>query len=235
MSTASRPLSAVDRLFFPLLGVTTCSVVAAGFARTYYLGFWFHAPPLTTMVHVHAAAFTAWLVLLSSQLLLIRVGRFRWHRALGKAAVALVGVMVVTGYIVIFGKPRPTAFTRAFIFTPILSLVLFPIFFGLAIRFRRDPGTHKRLMILATILIANAGVARLLGILGIGAAPYGSWIATYALLLVPLMAFDLTRLGTLDRATAWGTLALLARHPLHAAIAYTDQWQRLAAWLTPPV
>lgn len=147
----------------------------------------------------------------------------------------LVAVMVVTGYIVIFGKPRPTPSMRAFIFTPILSLVLFPAFFALAIRFRRDPGTHKRLMVLATILIANAGVARLMGMLGLNAAPYGSWIATYGLLLLPMIVFDLTRLKSVHRATAWGTAVLLARHPLHAAIAYTDWWQHLAARLTPPL
>jgi hypothetical protein len=86
--------SPLDRLFFPLMGLTAAAAVAAGFAPTYYLGFWFHAPQLATTVHVHAAAFTAWLVLLLSQILLIRTGRFRWHRALGKVAVALVVAMV---------------------------------------------------------------------------------------------------------------------------------------------
>lgn len=177
----SRAASVVDRTFFPLVGLAACVLIAAGFAPTYYLGRWFHAPPLKMTVQVHAAAFTGWLVLLLSQIVLIRVGKLRWHRAVGKVATALVILMVITGYIVIFGKPRPTPFARAFIFTPILSLVLFPAFFALAIRFRRDPGTHKRLMMLATILIANAGVARLLGMLGLQAAPYGSWFATYGL------------------------------------------------------
>jgi len=231
----TRIASLVDRAFFPLLGLTAAAVIATGFAPTYYLGHWFHAPPLKATVHIHAAAFSAWLVLLLSQIVMIRAGKFRWHRAVGKASVALVAIMVATGYIVIFGKPRPTPFTRAFIFTPILSLVLFPAFFGLAIYFRRDPGTHKRLMVLATILIANAGVTRLLGMLGLHAAPYGSWVVTYGLLLLPMIVFDLTRLRTLHPATAWGMVVLLARHPLHAAIAYTDWWQHLAARLTPPI
>ena len=231
----TRVKSRPDRLFFPLMVLTAAAVVAAGFAPTYYLGVWFHAPPLAATVHVHAAAFTAWLVLLVTQTLLIRAGRFRWHRAIGKAAVALVVIMVITGYVVIFGKPRPTAFMRAFIFTPILSLVLFPVFVGIAIYFRRDPATHKRLMLLATILIANAGVARLLGMLGWSGGFYRPWIATYGLLLLPLVIYDLVRLKTLHRATLWGMLLLFARHPLHAAIAYTDSWQHLAARLTPPI
>ena len=156
-----------DRLFFPLIALTALAIVAAGFAPTYYLGFWFGAPALEAIVHVHAMAFTAWLVLLLSQALLIRLGRARWHRAMGKVAVGIVAVMVITGYLVIFGKPRPTPFTRAFIFTPMLSLLLFPLLFAAAIHFRRDPATHKRLMLIATILIANAGVSRLMRMAGL--------------------------------------------------------------------
>jgi cation transport ATPase len=217
------------------MGLTALAVIVAGFAPTYYLGFWFDAPPLKPIVHIHAAAFTAWLVLLPSQILLIRLGRFQWHRAMGKVAVGLVVVMVITGYMVIFGKPRPTAAARAFIFTPMQSLLLFPLFVAAAIHFRRDPATHKRLMLLATIAIATAGISRLMVMLGLDATHYHAYAATYAVLLLPLIIFDLARLGTLHRATAWGSLLLLLRHALHQVIANTDQWQRIAAWLTPPV
>lgn len=200
------------------------------------------APTLAPMVHIHAAAFTAWLLLLSSQTLLIRLGRFQWHRAIGKVAVGVVVVMVVTGYLVILGKPRPEAAVRAFIFTPMLSLVLFPLLVGAALHFRRDPATHKRLMLLATMAIATAGMSRLMVMLGLDPAyvtqpesgNYRAYAATYAVLLLPLLAFDVAR-GTLHRATAWGAALLLVRHPLHHAIANTDQWQRIVAWLTPAV
>jgi hypothetical protein len=134
-------------------------------------------------------------VLLLSQMLLIRLRKFGWHRAMGTAAAALVAVMVITGYMVIFGKPRPTAFTRAFIFRPILSLV------------------HAR---------AQRGALRIVD----------------RHLCAVAAADDRVRPGAAEDAAprdGLGAVVLLARHPLHAAIAYTDQWQRLAAWLTPPV
>jgi len=230
-----RVASTTDRLFFPLMVLTALVVIGAGFAPTYYLGFWFHTPALAPIVHIHAAAFTAWLLLLVSQTVFIRLGKFRWHRAMGKVAVGLVAVMVITGYMVIFGKPRPTADGRAFIFTPMLSLLLFPMFVAAAIHFRRDPATHKRLMLLATMVIATAGISRLMVMLGLDATHYRAYVATYAVLLLPLISFDLARLGTLHRATIWGSALLLVRHVLHQAIANTDQWQRIAAWLTPPV
>jgi hypothetical protein len=230
-----RDTSPTDRLFFPLMGLTALAVIGAGFAPTYYLGFWFSAPALAPIVHIHAAAFTAWLLLLLSQTLFIRLGKFRWHRAMGKVAVGLVMLMVITGYMVILGKPRPTAAARAFIFTPMLSLLLFPLFVAAAIHFRRDPATHKRLMLLATMAIATAGIARLMVMLGLDATHYRAYAATYAVLLLPLIIFDLTRLGTLHRSTAWGSALLLVRHALHQVLANTDQWQRIAAWLTPSV
>ena len=231
----TRVATPLDRLFFPLIALTAVLSVAAGFAPTYYLGYWFQAPPLTTTVHVHALAFTAWLALLLSQTLLIRARKHRWHRTLGKASVVVVAVMVVTGYMVIFGKPRPTAFMRAFIFTPMLSLLFFPLLFSAAIHFRRDPATHKRLMLLATIMIARAGFSRLMHMVGLETTNYRLDVATYLFLLVPLLAFDVAKLGRLHPATAWGTVLLLIRHPLQAAIVYTDTWQRIAAWLTPPI
>ncbi len=230
-----RVASRADRLFFPLMALTALAVVGAGFAPTYYLKFWFQTPALPAMVHVHAAAFTGWLLLLLTQVLLVRGRRVQWHRAMGKAAAAIVVVMVVTGYAVIVGKPRPTAAARAFIFTPILSLLLFPAFVSAAIYFRRDSATHKRLMWIATIFIATAGITRLMTMLGLHPNYYRSYAATYAILLLPLVAFDLTRLHRLHPATTWGVAALAARNVLHPAVANTDNWQRLAAWLTPPV
>jgi len=47
------------------------------------------APAYPSIVHVHAAAFVGWLVLLTSQILLIRSARVDLHRKLGIAGVVL--------------------------------------------------------------------------------------------------------------------------------------------------
>ncbi|MEP6919294.1 MAG: hypothetical protein ABJC89_26870 [Acidobacteriota bacterium] len=78
----------------------------------------------------------------------------------------------------ILGKPRPTAAARAFIFTPMLSLLLFPLLVAAAIYFRRDSATHKRLMLLATMVIATAGISRLMVMLGLDATHYRGYAAT---------------------------------------------------------
>ena len=219
-----------DRLFFAAAATVALAVALIGFAPTYYLKPLLASPPLEPLVHVHAALFTAWPVLLLTQGLLIRSGQVRLHRTFGSAAVVLVVLMVFTGFMVVMGKPRPTAVERAFIFTPLLGLILFGLFFAAAIRFRRDRGTHKRLMLLATLFIVPAGMLRILRFVGVDPSLYH--VASYAVVLLPCAIYDLARLRTLHPATLWGGAILLLRHPLHAAVAYTEEWQATAAWLT---
>jgi hypothetical protein len=225
---ASRP----DRFVFTALFATALLIGFAGFAPTYFLKHWFGTPPLHSLVHVHAGLFTAWLVLLLIQSTLIRTGNHAIHAVLGKCALALVVLMVVTGVMVVLQKPRPTEMARAFIFTPLLSLTLFPLFVAAAIHFRRDAATHKRLMLLATLLFMGAPMTRLMIMAGFKPGPYTHHLLSYLVLLVPLALYDLWRFRRLHPATMWGGAILLMRHPLHEIVAFTPAWQRLAAAIT---
>src|SRR4051794_24249248 len=129
-TTTVRP----DRFVFVALFGFALLLGLSGFAPTYFLKHWFATPPLKLVVHVHALLFTAWLLVLVTQSLLIRTRRYVTHARLGKAALAITALMVVTGFMVVLQKPRPSEATRAFIFTPLLSLVLFPMFVAAAIR-----------------------------------------------------------------------------------------------------
>ncbi len=231
MSTLA-PFPRPDRLFFTTLLGLACLVSFAGFAPTYYLKHWFASPPLEWLVHVHAALFTAWLALLLTQSLLIRKRRYSWHASLGRWGLVIVSLMVISGFLVILGKPRPTEASRAFIFTPLLSLILFPAFVTTAIWLRRDAATHKRLMLLATLLFLGAPLTRLMLMMGIKPGPYLHHVLVYVLLLVPLLIHDWRSLGRLHPATMWATVALLLRHPIHEWVAHTPTWQRIAASIT---
>jgi uncharacterized membrane protein len=223
-----------DRTFFASMAALALALVLIGFAPTFFLKEAFDTPDLTPLVHVHGAMFTAWPMLLLTQALLIRNGKYSLHRTLGTFGVALMVAMVITGFMIVLGKPRFNIASRAFIFTPLLGLILFPLFVGAAIRFRREASAHKRWMLLATILLMTAGTRRILHMLGVEAGPYVAEFVTYALLLLPLVIYDLVRLHRLHPVTAWGGAILLLRHALHAAVAFTDQWQHLAARMTAP-
>ena len=232
MSTVAAPMNP-DRTFFTTMSAMVLAMVFIGFAPTFFLKEALDAPDLSPRVHVHAMFFTAWPLLFLGQALLIRGRNYALHRTLGVAGLCLVVGIVITGYIVVLGKPRFSSFERAFIFTPMLSLLLFPLFVAAAIRFRRDAGTHKRLMLLATILLIGGVARRALHLVGIEAGLYETHFIAYALFLLPLVIYDVTRLHRLHPATAWGGAILLLRHALQATVAYTEQWQHFAARITP--
>jgi hypothetical protein len=229
--TANR--SAVsDRRFFTAMAAVALIVAFAGFAPTYFLKAYFGTPALKPWVHVHAALFTIWIGLMLVQTQLIRTGQFHWHRTLGRAALAIAILIFMTGILVIVGRPRPAPWERANILIPLVTMMLFPLFVAAALRFRRDAVTHKRLMLLATMMLLSAATARILRFFDINPLPHLHYVATYLLILVPLAIYDLARLGKLHAATAWGGGILLARHGLHELVAYSPQWQATVSWLT---
>jgi hypothetical protein len=223
-----------DRNFFLTMTLLALAVVIGGFAPTYYLKLWFGTPELKLSVHVHSLLATAWCALLVTQTVLIRKGRYDWHRILGMSGLAIAALMVITGYLVIFGKPRPTVASRAFIFTPMLGLLLFSVFVATAVHYRRDAAMHKRLMYLSLLFIAGAAMARL--IRHFGDFPvmdlHLHHYAVYAVLFLPLIVYDLVRLRKLHRATVAGIAVHALMHPLHFLVAFTPTWQRFADWLT---
>ena len=229
--TANRS-AAPDRWFFTAMSAIALIAAFAGFAPTYYLKAYFETPALKPWVHVHAALFTIWILLLLVQTQLIRTGQFHWHRTLGRTALAIAILILMTGILVIVGRPRAAPWERANIVIPLVTMMLFPLFVAAALRFRRDAATHKRLMLLATMMLLSAATARILRFFDINPLPHLHYVATYVLMLVPLAIYDLARMGKLHAATAWGGGILLARHVLHEMVAYSPQWQSAAAWLT---
>jgi len=90
---------------------------------------------------------------------------------------------------------------------------------------RRDPQSHKRLKLLATIALLPPAIARLVLLLGLGPPVV---LAIVTLFLVPLVVWDLQARRRLHPVTLWGGLLLVISGPLRLAIAQTDGWLRVA-------
>src|SRR5262249_35664001 len=156
-----------ERLFFVGITVILGLTVFAGFARTYYLKSYFGSPALSTLVHCHGIVFSSWIVLLLIQTTLVAANRTAIHRRLGMAGAVIAILMVVRGVIDALcgaaqghtppGGPPPLVFLAI----PLGEMVTFPVLVGAGFYYRRRPDIHKRLMILATIGISSAAIARL--------------------------------------------------------------------------
>jgi hypothetical protein len=185
------------------------------------------APPYPLILHVHAVAFFGWLVLLTTQILLIRRNRHALHRKLGVAGIALAAAMAIVGPLTAFALQRYHWGTPdsdpAFLAIQLTDIVIFAGLAGAAFAMRTDPSAHKRLILLATLHISNAGFARFLGgpIHGI----MGDGIASYMMGMYPANVLGLG-LGAYDLITR------RRLHPIYLpALLWIAAWQILATYL----
>lgn len=237
----ARAAGAYDRLFYGGMAVALGLTVFAGFSRTYYLRLLADGPkqtltggPFSTLVHLHGALFTAWVLLFMVQTALISSRRVAIHRRLGVAGGVLAAAMVVAGTSIAIataarGSAPPGADPLAFLIIPLFDMVLFATFVTLALALRRDKETHKRLMLLAYISIIVAAVARLPGVLELG--PPGFFGLSF-LFVVAAAIYDFVTRRRVHRAYLWGGTVILVSVPLRLAISSTGAWRSLAEALT---
>jgi len=239
-SNAAPPSSSLgnprfDRWFFSSIALLSAVTVFVGFAPTFYLKPWVEhpKPPLTHLFVVHGSVFTCWILLIVVQTLLVAVKRTDFHRKLGVAGACLAAIMVPLGVYAALvaahrGSAPPGADPIRFLGIPLFDILLFAVFVASGISARRDPAAHKRLMLLSTIAILDAAIARWpFAIMRNG--PIAFFCIT-DLFLLALVAFDLLRLGRVHRATAWGGALLVASQPLRLALMGTPAWLAFATW-----
>ncbi len=223
-----------DRWFFGGMGVAAAVTVFVGFAPTYFLKDVLGGPPLTLLRHVHGFLFTSWIVLFITQTSLIAARRVDVHRKLGVVGGVLAAAMVVAGTklaveVVRRGVAPPgVGSVEAFFVVPIGDMVMFAGLVACGLYFRRQPETHKRLMLLATINILAAAIARWPGVLGTGPLVF---FGLADLFIVAGWLYDFKTRGKVHPALLWGGLALIASQPLRLFVAGTDAWLSFARWV----
>ncbi len=225
-----------ERIFYTGMAVAVAATVFAGFSRTYYLKPYFGAPPLTLLLHLHGIVFTSWLVLYLTQTVLVAAKRIDVHRRLGIIGAVIAVLMVVVGATTAIIRAKQGATPAAgipplvFLVIPLADMFVFSCLIGAGFYFRRRPDIHKRLMLLATISILAAAIARL-PFAFLQAGP-PAFFGVTDLFIVVCLLYDLLARGRIHRATAWGGLLIVASQPLRLMIGSTHAWLAFATWLT---
>jgi hypothetical protein len=176
------------------------------------------------------------MVLLLAQTSLIAASKTAWHRRLGVAGAVLGVLMMAAGAYVAITRarmglttPPPPGLTPAVVLTlPLATLVVFPALFAAALWFRRRTDVHKRLVVIATLELVTAAVARWPVISTLGPVAF---FGLTDLFVVALAAYDLKTRGRLHPATLWGGLFLIASQPLRLAVGFTAPWESFVNWL----
>jgi hypothetical protein len=153
-----------DDLFFSGIAVLILATVLVGFGPSYYFAGLFRAPLPSTIIHVHGAVFSCWILLLITQIALVSAARVDIHRRLGIAGFLLACLMVVVGVwaatdALVRDFP-PGRDPKAFYIVPITDMVVFPTLIFFAFRARFNAAAHKRVILISTIALMTAPIAR---------------------------------------------------------------------------
>ena len=239
MSTpmAAAPSPRSERRFYTAMAIAILATVLVGFAQSFYLRPLFPGTPSPSerVFYAHGVLFTSWILLLIAQTSLIASGRTALHRRIGPYGAALAVAMVLVGiYVALVAAKRPGGYIGIpepplqFLIVPFVDVVLFGTFVALAIVKRRDPQSHKRLMLLATVNLVTAAIARFPVV--VDAGPVAFFALTDAF-IVALAVWDLRTRGRLHSVTLWGGLATIVSQPLRLALSGTDPWLAFAGWM----
>jgi hypothetical protein len=201
-------------------------------------GFVKNSPPPPRVIWVHGAVFTMWMILLTVQVLLVLRDRVAWHRRLGWFVAGWACVMAVMGpwAAVVSEVYAFTTHNPAFIDPPFLTVIIVDITGFLAllawgIMLRKNPAAHRRMMILATISLADPGFGRFSGWLWpnepSSVVVWFFYVFYGNVLVVALMAaWDWWR-GRLMRSFVIGAAALLSAEFLATVLNFWQPWQAL--------
>jgi len=204
-------------------------IVAVGFAPSFYLRMYFHAPgsgarPIPAHVILHGVLLTSWYVLFLVQTLLVASRRLAVHRLLGTVG-AGVAVAVVTVSMLVVVRLASRAVARgvaeqvALIVTGDAGLlILFSVFVLAGISYRRRPDVHKRLMLLASITLLAPALARWPGAEAL--VPISVFVPQLGL-IAALIVYDIVLRRRMHPATGWGTALYLVAAGASTAIGFS--------------
>ena len=121
--------------------------------------------------HAHGAVLTLWCVMLVAQAQLIRTQRRALHRRVGKTSYVLAPLLVAITLCFIHYRVAPTVqgapllpvYALYFLALTLNALVVFSLFYGLAIYYRRNAQLHARYMIATVFPLFTPVTDRLIG------------------------------------------------------------------------
>ena len=220
-------------VFFPAMSSLLIVLVFLGFAPTYYLRP-VAAGPIPGYLHVHGAAMTMWFLLLLVQTALIATGRRALHRRLGIAGACVAVVIVALNPLVVaWSVPHllagngSTELTALIVVGDLLVVATFLVLVGLAVRWRRYPETHSRMLLLASLAVSGPALGRFS--ISLTGTPLPGLIALMALPLL-VVVHDRVMMKRVHPASAWGAAAIIGTLVISIAIANTPAGGAIVGW-----
>lgn len=232
------------RYFYVGMSVTIAVIAFVAFTPTYWAPLTAGTLDAAPVVHLHGLLFSAWTLFFILQTSLAASGRIERHRATGLIGISLatamlfIGLAAATHSLANFNAAGLADRAIPFSIVPITTVIFFAGTVAFAVANVRHPEVHKRLMVLASVVILMAALARIVRMLAGGAVAAGPPPVEFS--VVPAIATDL--LIVVAMVHDWRTrgrphpvylvggglwlVVQLARIPF----SHTRQWRAVAEW-----
>jgi uncharacterized membrane protein YwzB len=128
---------------------------------------YFHEqPPVPKIVHVHAIATTLWLLTATALVLMVETGNVRLHRLFGWFAAGYAALVIVIAPCSelswqALNLKTPGTLPPQFLSIAFSGVICMAVLLPCGILLRRNSAAHRRVLILATICISDAGFSRM--------------------------------------------------------------------------
>lgn len=227
--TRDKPRAPAESFFFGM-GLLLTLIVLLGFLPP-VLSKPNGAFSLPLLYHVHGLIFLCWFSLFTLQAYLARGRQLQLHRRLGQSSIAVAIAMLVTGYFMMRAAYALPEFVigknshDASMMFPMTDLINFSIVFVLGLLNRANAAVHKRMMLLAGILILDPAVARLIQTVG---APFPFIPITELGLFALLIGYDVTQLRKPHWCSLLGLALFLGALAAKLGFAQTPAWSDMA-------
>lgn len=236
------------RGFYLSMAFVCMAVAVVGFAPTYFVPMASGTLDMPPLLHVHGLFFFLWTAFLCAQAWLVASGHTISHRDWGLLGIALATAMVFSVFVtVVFRINQLTALGTGetmlmFSWVQVSGMLFFGAAVAAAIANLRRPEAHKRLMLLATISLMDAPIARWFLTFLAPPPPPGPLAAPPVVVTVPpalvadllvvaAITYDWRSRGRPHPVWIVGGVLLLAMQLTRPMISATPQWEAVAVLL----
>lgn len=239
-----------SRWFYAWMAMTCLVIAVVGFVPTYFVPLSRGASFTPSFQHIHGLLFFGWTIFFCTQTWLVATGRVLAHREWGMFGVALATAMVASVFVTVgirinaYVNPDFAAGMRAFSWVQVSGMIFFGTVVTLAIANVKKPEVHSRLMLLASVGLLDAPIARwfLVAMGGMPPAVNGEippppafvdvipGALSLLLLLVPII-FDWRTRGRPHPVYLIGAGVLAVKYGTLVPVSESAAWDAVARWI----
>jgi hypothetical protein len=200
------------RYFFVAMAILFIIITAVGFGFDYVR---VSQSPLKVhwFTRIHGVIMGLWLLVFFTQAMLAAKGKLQYHRQLGLfsaglGAVVLLTMIAATIRPIIANSPLLNDSEWDVLFIQLYGIISFGLFFTWGMLVRKKAAAHKRLLLLSTMVLMQAGIDRIPFLPGLDAAIFVRFLYLDILIILLLM-YDLITLKRIHKITITGGLIII--------------------------